>query len=153
MTAGSSYCGLSTLILLERLHFVERKSKLVEARHSVSGEFQQSMLHWLVSRQTCMLADYRDLDNLDEDDADLEEAEKRQDGEQDGESGFAILGSTPALPPHMLDFESLECHATKAAVAGMNGRCNKPADTCYSFWVGASLAVRNGCTLQSRQIS
>lgn len=23
--------------------------------------------------------------------------------------------------------------------AGMNGRCNKVADTCYAFWVGASL--------------
>lgn len=25
---------------------------------------------------------------------------------------------------------------------GFNGRCNKIADTCYSWWVGASLAVR-----------
>ena len=25
--------------------------------------------------------------------------------------------------------------------AGFNGRCNKVADTCYAFWVGASLAV------------
>lgn len=26
--------------------------------------------------------------------------------------------------------------------AGFNGRCGKSADTCYSFWVGASLLVR-----------
>ena len=26
--------------------------------------------------------------------------------------------------------------------AGFNGRPNKPADTCYSFWVGASLQAR-----------
>ena len=27
------------------------------------------------------------------------------------------------------------------AFVGFNGRCNKAADTCYTFWVGASLAV------------
>lgn len=26
-------------------------------------------------------------------------------------------------------------------VGGVNGRCNKPADTCYSFWTGASLKL------------
>lgn len=26
--------------------------------------------------------------------------------------------------------------------SGFNGRPNKPVDTCYSFWVGASLEVR-----------
>lgn len=25
---------------------------------------------------------------------------------------------------------------------GFNGRCNKPVDTCYAFWVSASLNVR-----------
>jgi geranylgeranyl transferase type-1 subunit beta len=25
---------------------------------------------------------------------------------------------------------------------GLNGRCNKAADTCYAFWVAASLSVR-----------
>ena len=27
--------------------------------------------------------------------------------------------------------------------SGFHGRPNKPVDTCYSFWVGASLKVRN----------
>lgn len=26
---------------------------------------------------------------------------------------------------------------------GFNGRCNKPVDTCYAFWVTASLDVRS----------
>ena len=26
--------------------------------------------------------------------------------------------------------------------AGFNGRCNKPPDTCYSFWAVGSLGVR-----------
>lgn len=25
--------------------------------------------------------------------------------------------------------------------AGFNGRCNKPADTCYAWWIGATLKV------------
>lgn len=29
---------------------------------------------------------------------------------------------------------------------GFNGRPNKLADTCYSFWIGASLALLNGFT-------
>lgn len=44
--------------------------------------------------------------------------------------------------------------------AGFNGRCNKVADTCYAFWVEASLAVglsranmlihsRSSCILKS----
>jgi geranylgeranyl transferase type-1 subunit beta len=27
------------------------------------------------------------------------------------------------------------------AIAGFNGRCNKPADTCYCWWIGATLKV------------
>ena len=26
-------------------------------------------------------------------------------------------------------------------VTGFQGRANKPSDTCYSFWIGASLKV------------
>ena len=26
-------------------------------------------------------------------------------------------------------------------IAGFNGRCNKPADTCYCWWNGATLKV------------
>ena len=29
---------------------------------------------------------------------------------------------------------------------GFHGRPNKPVDTCYSFWVGATLEVRTGVT-------
>ena len=43
-------------------------------------------------------------------------------------------GSTNAL---------MKDHCTTIhTAAGFNGRCNKIADTCYAFWVGASLAVR-----------
>jgi len=28
---------------------------------------------------------------------------------------------------------------------GFNGRVNKPADTCYSFWAGGALDVQSTC--------
>ena len=33
---------------------------------------------------------------------------------------------------------------------GFNGRCNKRADTCYAFWVGASLSVSPKLNKQDR---
>lgn len=37
--------------------------------------------------------------------------------------------------------------------AGMNGRCNKPADTCYSFWAGGALAVSPPHQLQIHPVN
>ena len=118
------------------------KNETTDPGLATSPGFVQGILHWLASRQTCMLADYRDLDNLEADEADFEEVEESQPIGLTGASSFTVLGSAPVLAPQMLDFESFECQSTADVVAGMNGRCNKPADTCYSFWAGASLAVR-----------
>lgn len=46
----------------------------------------------------------------------------------------AAVTHAPPLPLRISDEE--------IQWAGMNGRCNKPADTCYSFWAGGALAVR-----------
>lgn len=35
-----------------------------------------------------------------------------------------------------------EDHVSAESYAGFNGRCNKPADTCYAWWIGATLKVR-----------
>lgn len=39
------------------------------------------------------------------------------------------------------DSRPLEVNPGDVFCAGFNGRCNKPADTCYSFWVGGALCV------------
>lgn len=36
-------------------------------------------------------------------------------------------------------------------VDGFNGRPNKPTDSCYSFWIGASLKILNAFHLTSFQ--
>ncbi|KAI4120567.1 MAG: hypothetical protein LQ347_007075 [Umbilicaria vellea] len=45
----------------------------------------------------------------------------------------AAVTHAPPLPLRISDEE--------IQWAGMNGRCNKPADTCYSFWAGGALAI------------
>lgn len=41
-----------------------------------------------------------------------------------------------------MSYETRPSQSTDLAWTGYNGRCNKIADTCYAFWVGASLNVR-----------
>lgn len=43
------------------------------------------------------------------------------------------------LLPESLEELSLE---ENTRFAGFNGRCNKVADTCYTWWVGGTLSVR-----------
>lgn len=72
------------------------------------------LLRWLLSRQTA----YKD-----ENDSDDEASES--------------LEPEPEAPA----VEDLSLEVKE--VIGFNGRCNKPVDTCYSFWNLASLNVRN----------
>jgi geranylgeranyl transferase type-1 subunit beta len=72
-----------------------------------------STIHWLVSRQMAYTA---------EQDEDEEEGEKEQ----------------PKI--ELQGVYTDEAHED-ADFVGFNGRCNKRADTCYAFWVGAALTV------------
>ena len=90
-----------------------------------------------------MLSDYRDLDGLEDSEAEFGNEEHLASFNLTTESGFEALRSEPAstLPPFMLDFESLHPEPSWDSTVGFDGRCNKPADTCYSFWAGGTLAV------------
>ena len=43
------------------------------------------------------------------------------------------------------ELEGLKRWCLQRQQSGFQGRPNKPVDTCYSFWVGASLEVRGVC--------
>lgn len=53
----------------------------------------------------------------------------------------------------MADISASKCHNclntnknnvnTSNQIDGFQGRPNKPVDTCYSFWIGASLKILN----------
>ena len=56
---------------------------------------------------------------------------------------FHVMGSSPIKTQTALDPESplIEPSPDQMLHVGVNGRCNKVADTCYTFWVGGSLGV------------
>ena len=149
--AGSTYCGISTLKLLNRLPTSKQASTAeTTTPQRASSEFIQNLLHWLSQRQTTMLCDYQDFNTLEEEQE--SSVEQATNPPATDNPSFTVLNKTPALPPEILSFESLSLDSEPPTIAGMNGRVNKPADTCYSFWVGATLAVSNhpeyqGCKL------
>lgn len=102
-----------------------------DARVSSSFTSSSLMLHWLVSRQTTTLEEeeyYNFGDHSSSPDCNDEPGHVRS------------FSPAPATDRHPDILPTLEPSDLKWA--GFNGRCNKTADTCYSWWVGGSLAVR-----------
>lgn len=90
---------------------------------------------WLASRQTDKL--------LGEEDAEEEHDEAENGDEEEPLTAEAEVGteteSVEDLVRGMLNMTPLS--GETISCAGFNGRCNKLADTCYSFWNGAALVV------------
>ncbi|KAL4914033.1 terpenoid cyclases/protein prenyltransferase alpha-alpha toroid [Aspergillus aurantiobrunneus] len=130
--SGHTYCAINTLTFLDRLSNDPERSPLV----SPSSEQFESLVRWLVSRQTAELDD----ETEDDDEEEEEAANKgRVDSNVQGLSravdGLSLGKSIDALPIILPPSnESLQW-------AGFNGRCNKYADTCYSFWNAATLEM------------
>ena len=135
--AGLTYCAMGALALLHRTGSIDKPEIL-----SSQSERFQSLLGWLVSRQTT------DLEEEEEDD----EEDAKENPASTSQLAQEILNATSLgeqiekLPDFMpLDEASLKC-------AGFNGRLNKLADTCYCFWVTGTLGVSipfNAPTLSS----
>lgn len=90
---------------------------------SFGSKENEALLAWLVSRQTVQISE----SELDEDWSDAQDEQSIDTIEADSRIS--------ALP----DIQSIS--ADTILYAGFNGRCNKIADTCYSFWNGATLRV------------
>ena len=114
--AGYTYCAISSLHILGRL---PDPSKISYSDPSPSPNLLNipGMIHWLVSRQVGY------------------NGEEDEDGSSHEEKPDFQLPLTESLSLETLSLQDSEC-------VGFNGRCNKPVDTCYAFWVGASLDVR-----------
>lgn len=95
-----------------------------------TGPFE-SLVRWLVTRQTCELGD--DEEESDEEDGHGVDEIGPLSATVEEPSLDTKVDQLPVVPPETED--SLRW-------AGFNGRCNKYADTCYSFWNTASLNVR-----------
>lgn len=102
-----------------------------------------SLLNFLVSRQTTELEEDGDDDEEEDDEDDHNNRESSESAAKpvseiqqalEALSFNEKVKSLPDLPPPNTD---------SLAWAGFNGRCNKIADTCYCFWVTGALGVRN----------
>ncbi|KAH6623764.1 terpenoid cyclases/protein prenyltransferase alpha-alpha toroid [Chaetomium tenue] len=110
--AGYAYCAIAALSLLDRP--LTNSTALHPNKILHSGiRNMPALLHWLASRQFVYLEPPSNPDDDDED-----------------EDNFL-------LPSRLADLSLTPPSTTHVAC---NGRCNKVADTCYTWWVGAALA-------------
>ncbi|KAJ4394344.1 geranylgeranyl transferase type-1 subunit beta [Gnomoniopsis smithogilvyi] len=113
--AGYGYCAVAALALLDRpleCSGEGRASRVVE--EGIAD--RKGFVAWLASRQFAYLAPENEADDEDEDD-------------------------DPATANFRLAELSLSESTTTPQLIGFNGRCNKVADTCYTWWTLGSLAV------------
>ena len=132
LPAGSTYNGVTALSLLRKLPRDGPKSK---AEKMMSVEFVDNLTRWLVSRQTLLLHEDEGLTIDEEDSSNSNPSFTPQT--------FHVIGSSPAKAHADVASVplSVEVSAEEILYVGVNGRCNKVADTCYTFWVGGSLGV------------
>ncbi|KAK4124349.1 terpenoid cyclases/Protein prenyltransferase [Parathielavia appendiculata] len=110
--AGYAYCAIGALSLLDRPLYNSTAAHPSAVLHSGIRNMP-GLIHWLASRQFV----YLEPPALDE--------------EEEGEEEDNFL-----LPQRLADLTLSEDYRHVAC----NGRCNKVADTCYTWWVGAALA-------------
>ncbi|PYH94448.1 geranylgeranyl transferase beta subunit [Aspergillus ellipticus CBS 707.79] len=125
LAAGHTYCAMGALSFLSRMSKNQRPPPVLLPG---AKEFE-SLIRWLVSRQTAELGEAEESDEEDSPEAD--EIQKPPTADEEFELNAGLAGLPSIAPPTE---DSLR-------YAGFNGRCNKYADTCYSFWNMATLAM------------
>ncbi|KAK5133091.1 hypothetical protein LTR08_008201 [Meristemomyces frigidus] len=141
--AGYTFCSLGAVALLGRLNTPDDRT----TSNLNAPAAPQSVLGWLVSRQT----EFTDPDSsLDTEFRKTGVAPNAQHAE--GEHVSSSRGDATKQPIHQDPGESVGDSIFDLLVdgAGMNGRTNKVADTCYAFWVGASLDILKCSTLSDQ---
>ena len=152
--AGFAYCGVGALSLLGKLPSTGRFTEVVsKSNDAVDEEFVQEMLHWLVFRQTALMQEPEDQSEC------LISNELISPPASNGvppsvcfhvqDAPFALssgskmkpLSPSPESVPNFPPIGSLQISQEDLLFQGLNGRCNKVADTCYSFWAGGTLDV------------
>ncbi|KAF3393814.1 Geranylgeranyl transferase type-1 subunit beta [Penicillium rolfsii] len=134
--SGHTYCAVGSL------HFLRQETDRTPYAQLLSPGSRkfETLVGWLASRQTDKL-----LGEEEEEEEEEEEKEEAADNDNEEESPSAeaevetgtesvedLIRGLPNMTP--LSGDTISC-------AGFNGRCNKLADTCYSFWNGAALMM------------
>ncbi|KAI9848709.1 MAG: hypothetical protein M1837_006796 [Sclerophora amabilis] len=146
--AGFTYCAIGALSFLNRLPQAEELRSEMLLKSDL--RFLERTVQWLVSRQVISVEESDDVE--DEDSLNQEQFEAAPTR---GPSSPSQPGAAQTLPhdasAHRSGPSSTEIRSQtppahlkmpiSTFAAGFNGRCNKVTDTCYSFWVGGSLAM------------
>lgn len=127
--AGFTSCAIAALSFVDRLPMPPGKAPDGRRRGVTNLD---NTLHWLASRQTATLEEDDNIDTLSDETNTANSCHAAHSfvkvGGQPTVSMECTVGSQPKVPFDL-------------AWVGMNGRCNKIADTCYAYWVSAPLQI------------
>ncbi|OCL04977.1 geranylgeranyl transferas-like protein type i beta subunit [Glonium stellatum] len=142
--AGFTYCAINALSFLERLPLGVASPPAASLRQDdrIRGLSNLNLtLHWLASRQTATLDD--------EDAFDTNEDETDSSTTCHDTHSFVKFSSFPSKAGE-ISYKGQPTSHFEIQWTGMNGRCNKIADTCYAFWVCGSLCTLNQLNIIDR---
>ena len=136
--AGYTYCAIASLSFLNCLPHSSNSS--ASSSQDVKGPEGKlagltnlpATIKWLVSRQVGYNNEEDDEDDEDDDDPSLSMQEQRHTLASIHKESAPTAGEPPSIAGLSLQDDQF---------VGFNGRCNKRVDTCYTFWVTASLTV------------
>lgn len=133
--AGGTYCALGAMSFLGKSNHLNKADRALNVWPS--DESNRRLLGWLFGLQTSILQE----EDLSVPDAMGTQLSPDLNESQNGTHSEGAAAVAPeAIVPNTLGVEPL---AEDLQWAGMTGRCNKVADTCYAFWAGGSLTVRD----------
>ncbi|KAF2769333.1 geranylgeranyl transferas-like protein type i beta subunit [Teratosphaeria nubilosa] len=139
--AGYTFCSIGALALVQRLRLGEAGSNGDEICGPSSPA---NTIGWLISRQTELTDPNAGLDS------EFSGSPKPSTQIAEGKMYDKENGRPPA---HQARVDSAAGSIFDLLVdgAGMNGRCNKVADTCYAFWACAPLHIMKQPNLYDHQ--
>lgn len=137
--AGYAFCAISALSLLDRPQETGTTPHHSKILHSGIRNMP-GLIHWLASRQFVYLEPDSPLvkpsssasATPDQPSNSVEYEAEEEEEEEEDEDNFLL-----PFHPSLLSPPQNRLHV------GCNGRCNKVADTCYTWWVGAALTILN----------
>ena len=127
--AGFTSCAIAALSFVDRLPLPPGQAP-DGVRRGVTN--LSNTLHWLASRQTATLEDDDSIDTYDDE---TDTSNTCHDAHS-----FVKVSKHPTVSMESTMGQQPKVHFDLAWV-GMNGRCNKIADTCYAYWVSCPLQI------------
>ncbi len=127
--AGFTSCAIAALSFVDRLPLQAHQHPDNRIRGVTN---LQSLLHWLAARQTVTLEDDDSIDTFSDE---TNTANTCHDAhsfvKENIQPTVSISTTTHTQPKTPFDLSWI----------GLNGRCNKIADTCYAYWVLTPLQI------------